>query len=46
VDKLSWVELLQDSWHTAPNHSRPQTCIAQVELDVEDQPEEAPQKGQ
>ena len=46
VDKLLRVELLQDSWHTAPNHSRPQTCIAQVEMDVEDQPEDAPQKGQ
>lgn len=46
VDKLSTVELLQDSWHTAPNHSRPQTCIVQVEMDVEDQPEQAPQNGQ
>jgi hypothetical protein len=45
VDKLLQVELLQDSWHTAPNHSGPQTCIAQVEMDVEDQPEDAPQKG-
>ncbi len=46
VDKLLRVELLRDSWHTAPNHSRPQTCIARVEMDVEDQPEDAPQKGQ
>ena len=46
VDKLSMVELLQDVWHTAPNHSRPQTCIVQVEMDVEDQPGDAPQKGQ
>ena len=46
VDKLLQVELLQGSWHTAPNYSRPQTCIAQVEMDVEDQPEDAPQKGQ
>jgi len=46
VDKLLQVELLQGSWHTAPNHSRPQTCITQVEMDVEDQPEDAPQKGQ
>ena len=43
VDKLSMVELLQDSWHTAPNHSRPQTCIVQVEMDVEDQPDDTPQ---
>jgi hypothetical protein len=46
VDKLLRVELLRDSWHMAPNHSRPQTCIAQVEMDVEDQPQDAPQKGQ
>ena len=43
VDKLSIVELLQDSWHTAPNHSRPQTCIVRVEMDVEDQPDDTPQ---
>jgi hypothetical protein len=37
VEKLSEVELMSGSWHTAPNHSRPQTCILRVEMDVEDQ---------
>ena len=36
LEKLSRVELLKDSWHTAPNHSRPQTCIAEVDVDAED----------
>src|SRR5271155_5700467 len=36
VENLSQVELLDDSWQTAENHSRPQTCIEEVELDVED----------
>jgi hypothetical protein len=36
VEKLSRVELLEDAWHTAPNHSRPQTCIAEVDVDTED----------
>ena len=34
VEKLSRVELLEDVWHTAPNHSRPQTCVA--DMDTED----------
>lgn len=46
VDQLSVVELLADAWQTAPNHSRPQTCVAEVDVDAEDQPERAPQKGQ
>jgi hypothetical protein len=36
VEKLSRVELLDDAWHTAPNHSRPQTCVAVVDVDTED----------
>src|SRR5712671_1104782 len=28
VEKLSGVELLDGSWRTAPNHSRPASCIA------------------
>jgi hypothetical protein len=36
VEKLSRVELLEGPWHTAPNHSRPQTCIAEVDVDTED----------
>src|SRR5450432_4660539 len=47
LEKLSRVELLEDVWHTAPNHSRPQTCVAEVDVDAEDQPlPPAPQKGQ
>jgi hypothetical protein len=36
VEKLSRVELLQDAGQTAPNHSRPQTCVAEVDVDAED----------
>jgi hypothetical protein len=36
VEKLSRVELLEDAWHTAPNHSRPQTCVAEVDVDAGD----------
>lgn len=36
LEKLSKVELLEGAWRTAPNHSRPQTCIAEVDVDAED----------
>ena len=36
LEKLSRVELLNGAWRTAPNHSRPQTCVAQVDVDAED----------
>jgi hypothetical protein len=36
LEKLSRVELLEGSWRTAPNHSRPQTCIAETDIDAED----------
>jgi hypothetical protein len=36
VEKLSSVHLLEDAWHTAPNHSRPQTCVVDVDVDAED----------
>jgi hypothetical protein len=39
VENLSQVELLDGPWQTAENHSRPQTCIEEVELDVDDYPE-------
>ena len=35
LEKLSRVELLEGAWYTAPNHSRPQTCIAEVDVDAE-----------
>jgi len=36
LEKLSRVELVEDAWHSAPNHSRPQTCVAEVDVDAED----------
>ena len=35
VEHLSQVESLDDPWQTAENHSRPQRCIEEVELDVD-----------
>jgi hypothetical protein len=47
LEKLRKVELLEEAWYTAPNHSRPQTCVSEVDVDAEDQPVPwAPQKGQ
>jgi hypothetical protein len=45
VEKLNRVELLDGSWHTAPNHSRPASCIADADIDAEDYAEQDPQKG-
>jgi hypothetical protein len=42
VQNLNQVELLDGPWQTAENHSRPQTCIEVVELDVDDYPEPVP----
>ncbi|MDP9115585.1 MAG: hypothetical protein M3O20_18150 [Acidobacteriota bacterium] len=36
LEKLGTVDLLEDVWRTAPNHSRPQTCVAEVDVDAED----------
>jgi hypothetical protein len=36
LEKLSRVELLEGAWHTAPNHSHPQTCVAEVDVAAED----------
>ena len=44
VENLSQVELLDAPWQTAENHSRPQTCIEDVELDVDDYPDLPTQK--
>ena len=46
LEKLQKVELQQDSWRTAPNHSRPATCVVEADIDAEDLPEHTPQKGQ
>lgn len=46
LEKLNRVRLLEDNWRTAPNHSRPASCVADADIDAENQPERAPQKGQ
>ena len=46
LEKLRAVELLAGSWKTAPNYSRPGTCVIEADIDAEDQPERDPQKGQ
>jgi len=36
VERLSVVELCQqDVWQTAPNHSRPATCVVKADTDAE-----------
>jgi hypothetical protein len=45
LDKLSSVELLDGAWQTAPNHSRPATCIVEADVDADDYPEREPQQG-
>jgi hypothetical protein len=45
LEKLSRVELLEGDWCTVPNHSRPASCVAEADIDAEDHPERAPQKG-
>ena len=45
LEKLSRVKPLEDGWYTAPNHSRPGSCVAQADIDAEDHPERDPQKG-
>ena len=45
LDKLSRVELLDELWQTAPNHSRPASCIVEADVDAEDYPERDPQQG-
>jgi hypothetical protein len=42
VEKLSQVELRADAWHTEPRAPR-QTCIDEIDFDVDAQPEEDPQ---
>ncbi len=46
LDMLSRVEVLEGPWRTAPNHSRPQSCVAKVDVDAEDQPDREPQNVQ
>jgi hypothetical protein len=46
LEKLRKVELRDGFWKTAPNHSRPASCVIDADIDAEDQPEHTPQKGQ
>ena len=45
LEKLSRVRLVNGPWHTAPNHSRPASCVTETDIDAEDHPEPDPQKG-
>src|SRR5437868_5048546 len=36
VEKLKAVSLLEGFWRTAPNHSRPATCVVEADIDAED----------
>ena len=46
LEKLSQVRLLEGRWRTAPNHSRPASCVVDPDIDAEHQPEPDPLKGQ
>jgi hypothetical protein len=46
LEKLSQVKLLTDHWRTAPNHSRPASCVADADIDADDHREGDPQNGQ
>ena len=46
LDKFGRVELRNGAWQTAPNHSRPASCIVDADVDAEDYPPEDPQQGQ
>jgi hypothetical protein len=45
LDKLRKVEVLDGAWQTAPNHSRPASCVVEADVDAEDYPERDPQQG-
>ena len=45
LEKLSGVKLVEGAWRTAPNHSRPASCVTESDIDAEDYPERDPQKG-
>ena len=46
LEKLSKVKLWDGPWRTAPNHSRPTSCVIDADIDAEDHPARDPQKGQ
>jgi len=45
LEKLSRVKLMEDAWRTAPNHSRPTSCVAEADIDADDHQERDPQNG-
>jgi len=45
LEKFSRVRLREDAWRTAPNHSRPASCVIDADIDAEDQLPLTPQKG-
>jgi hypothetical protein len=45
LEKLSRVKLMEGAWRTAPNHSRPASCVAEADINAEDHPARDPQKG-
>ena len=46
LEKLRAVSLLDDAdWTSAPNHSRPATCVVNADIDAEDLPQREPLKG-
>ena len=34
IEELSNVTVQDGDWHTAPNHSRPQTCVDDIDAEV------------
>lgn len=36
LEKLRRIKLVEDSWKTAPNHSRPASCVIDADIDAED----------
>jgi hypothetical protein len=46
LEELSEVILLDGPWRTAPNHSRPASCVVDADIDAEDYPPGNPQQGQ
>ncbi len=36
LEKLGKVKLLDEEWRTAPNHSRPASCVVEADIDAED----------
>ena len=34
VDELQNVKVIGGEWHSAPNHSRPQTCVDEIDVEV------------